>query len=288
MEEDVVEDLVGELGEVLTLQLIQEIYNDDTHTFKFGRADITDLSALFEAGSKATGGSVLTQNEFRADYLDKGAIDGGDTLVAHPGATQGSVPPAFGAPDRGTTPTPEADLGAEATVKGIEDMLTKALDEKNQEQMAKKAQDAELAHLQDKSVTEHVALFNKHFMRQKAAHESGQLPALNSGRWDRELSADLRALAVELVQSRGETVAKSLNSAFDMGQVQNYLTAGADIVARKINEATVRDVHSDVAQGKSVEQAYDSRAGRAPNLATTRVTQLMSFATLEAARQSDE
>jgi len=287
MGEDVVEELVGELGEVLTLQLIQEIYNDDSHLFKFGRADITDLTALFEAGSKATGGSVLTQNEFRADYLDKAPVDGGDSLVSHPGAQEGSLPPAFGAPSRGADPLPAADLGVEATVKGIEDLLTKALGERDQVRAAAKAMDVALVHLQDKAVAEHVALLSKHFMRQKAAHESGQLPALNEGRWDRELSADLRVLAADLVQARGKMVAKTLNSTFDMNQVQNYLTAGADIVAKKINQGTINDVHSDIAQGKSVGQAYDSRAGRAPNLATTRVTQLMSFATLEAARQSE-
>lgn len=288
MEEDVIEALVNDLADILTLQLIREIYNDYTHYFKFTRAQITDLSTLFEAGSKATGGSVLTANEFRADYMDKPPIDGGDSLVVHPGAQEGGLPPKPGAEDRGTPAPPAADLGADATVKEFSALVGKALQAKDAERLQTKADLEAVKHLQEKMELEHVALLSRHFSRQRAAHEGGQVPALNSARWDRELSSDLRELAAQVVMERGEMVAKTLAFEFRMEEVDNYLTAGADIVAKKINDATVAAVHSDIAEGKTIAAAYESRIKRAKNLASSRVTQLMSFATLEAARQSDE
>lgn len=284
MEEDVVEELVQELGDILTLQLIRTIYGDEEHYFKFSRAQITDLSTLFEAGSKATGGSVLTQNEFRHDYMDKPPLDGGDTLISHPGSQQGSLPPAPGAPSRGQDPVPVADLGAEATVKAIE----LALEKKNEERGQQKAMDVAFEHLKDKSMNDHVAILSKHFRRQKAAHETGQLPAINQTRWNRELASDLRKASEELVTARANQVAKELKSVFDPAYVQNYLTASADILAQKINQSTLDDVRSAMSKGASIEVAYEARVSRAPILATSRVTQLMSFATLEAARQSEE
>lgn len=139
MDEDVVDPLLGDLADVLTNQLIRSIYNGKTEYFKFPAKKITDLGALFTAGSQATGGSVLTANEFRKDYLEKEPIEGGDELVKAPGtpgegqvapAQAGGIPPKPASAPRGRQATPAAEVDAE---KELKSMLTKAAEDKLQE-----------------------------------------------------------------------------------------------------------------------------------------------------------
>lgn len=136
MDEDVVDPLLGDLADILTFQLIRTIYHDDTEFFRFTPKKITDLGALFEAGSKATGGSVLTSNEYREDYLDKQPLEGGDELVKNPGtpgegmqspSQAGGTPPKPASAPRGRQATPAAEVDAE---KELQDMLTKAAEDR--------------------------------------------------------------------------------------------------------------------------------------------------------------
>lgn len=285
LDEDVVEELLGDLADVLNVQLIQQIYLDSTHYFVFSRAKITDLNTLFEAGSKATGGAVMAQNEFRAEYLDLPPKPGGDDLAKNPGATTGSLPPTMGAAPRGILPYPPEDSGATATVKSLEVEIHEALKFKAEQAQKKADERAADLHYQELVTGQHMALLSKHFRRQKAAHQKGNAPLLNSGRWDRELSDDLRALAKEVVSFKGNQVANSEGQAFDMLQVQNYLAAGADAIASAINQRTADYVASQISMGKSVDQAYESRVKQADSLSSNRATQLISFAALEAGRQ---
>lgn len=140
MDEDVVDPMLNELAETLTYQLIRTIYNDEAEYFRFSAKKITDLSALFEAGSKATGGSVLTTNEYREDYLDKSPVDGGDEIVKNPGtpspAQAGGTPPAPSSAPRGRPATPAAEVDAE---KELRDILTKAAEDRLKEAQVEEA-----------------------------------------------------------------------------------------------------------------------------------------------------
>ena len=282
LEEDVVTELVDELADVLTMQIIREIYQDTTHYFKFKQMVVADINTVFEAGSKGTGGSVMTSDEFRDIYLDLPPTPGGDQLVKNPGATTGSLPPAPGADPRGTPPPAPEDVGIDATVKMIEG----ALAEKESE-LKRKALDKEMEdHLRDKIITEHVAIFSKHFRRQMAAHQAGNVPFLNQKRWNVELADDLRAVARDVVQQRGERAAQEQGTLFDMVQVQNYLRAGAELYAKQINDVTANFVANQISKGRSVSQAYEDRVNQAQSLGQNRTTTLMSFAVMEAVRQS--
>lgn len=242
MEEDVVEPLLADLADVLTSQLIRVTYADDTRFFRFRPPRITDLSRLYEAGAKATGGSVLTPNEFREDYLDKGPIEGHDGLVAHPGSQDGGLPPAPGSDPRGRPPLPAADLGAEATVKHVQAALNKAAENRQLEAENRgkslELRDRALAR-RDQYALQHAEIFRGHFVRQLNERTSGRGSAANTERWNRELAADLFALARSTVQEEGLAVSQSwMLETFDWAMLNNYLRRGAELMAANVNNGT--------------------------------------------------
>lgn len=286
MDEDVVNPMLADLADTLTNQLVRGTYQDDGHFFRFTAPKITDLGKLFEAGSKATGGSVLTPNEFREDYLDKPPLKtGGDSIVSHPGSQGGGTPPAPGSDPRGRPETPAEDA---ATEKEVREFMAKSADmrakaQEAQEVIRKAAEMRRVAY-----VDEHKSIFTKHFNRQATQQKNGTWPSLNRERWDKELATDLLNAAKSTVQEEGNIVAQSMGStAFDMGRVENYLISGAKRMAEAVNTSTYADVskaHEDGAE--AVVGVYVAASnGRASVLAETRTTQLMNWAALEAAKQ---
>lgn len=182
LDEDVVDPMLAELAETLTDQLIRTIYQDDTHFFRFRAAKLTDIGALYTAAAQATGGSVLTANEFREDYLDKPPIDGGDELVKQPGAQAGATPPgptsaprgrpALPAADQGTGSGPDAGTGSgDVVAKEIGSMLTKA----QEERLTLAAHRDMTVERRDEYAKAHEEVFLKHFKRQLRSMEGGRV-----------------------------------------------------------------------------------------------------------------
>lgn len=279
MDEDVVAPLLGGLADTLTHQLIRGTYNDDTHFFRFRPPPITDIAKLFEAGSKATGGSTLTANEFREDFLDKPPIDGGDELVKNPGTQEGGTPPGPGSAPRGRPETPEEDVGT--VEKEIQRALFKSQQVKIERAALQKAADSRRSLVAE----EHAALFRRHFLRQAKQQEAGQWPALNQARWDKELAADVLALARKSVGDEASLVAGSLGGRFDMEMVENYLLVGARSFAKSVNNQTYADVAKAADPQEAAEIYRSAAAGRASVLGENRATQLMGFAATEAGKQ---
>lgn len=284
LDEDAVEPLTSSLADCLTTQLIRGTYGDDMHFFRFRPPRITDISALFEAGSKATGGSTMTANEFREDYLDMSPIDGGDEIVKHPGSQGGSTPAAPGSDPRGRPELPAEDAEPEKFIRQA--LIKTEMDKQTKLAVLQgKAEDNEIR--RQVVVHEHTELMQSHFNRQAKQQKSGQWPTLNRARWDRELSSDLLDLAVKTVAREGSSVAAALGGLFDVSLVENYLTVGSVALAKSINAQTYTDVAEAMKnEEKDIASVYQKSAdGRAGVLAETRATQLMSFATLEAGKQ---
>lgn len=170
MDEDVVEPMACSLADALTKWLIRGKYADDTHYFKFKKPPITDVAALFVSSSNATGGAVMTPNEFREEYLDMPAHDAGDELVQHPGATQGGNPPAVNRGARGGQSKPAADRSPATAPQKVFDALrakeiarTKAL-----------ARHANMRGRRSRYARETEEVIAAHFDRQKASISGGR------------------------------------------------------------------------------------------------------------------
>lgn len=279
LDEDVVDPLLASLTAALTHQLIRETYQDDLHFFRFRPAPITDLNLLFEASSKATGGSVLTPNEFREDYLDKPPVDGGDEIVSHPGSQEGSIPAKPQSNPRGRPPTPEEDVGkAEEDIRRF--IRESQIEREAVEAKSLIAQKDFDRRLQVMAIGQST-IFRRHFQRQAKAHEAGQWPWLNQERWNKELAKDLLDSALEEVEQEGTVQAKAKGGQFDVDFVRNYLTVGARELAKGINDTTYRNVK----KGDDVTYYRESAGGRAKKLGENRAAQLMEFAAEEAGKQ---
>lgn len=301
-EEDVIGPLLGRVAEAFTMQIIRAKYADDDHAFKFRPKRETDAAKLFEAGSKATGGSTLTTNEFRDEFLDRPPVEGGDEIVKHPGSTSGDIPPEPGAEDRGRPETTgnDVDKSYEALKKSMERISRRKI-EREEEAKSLARRDA-LKSRRDRAAAEHAEILRNHFRRQQRSKA-----ALTDERWTRELASDLLKAGNAFVENEGNLTAFRLLGKFDMNEVKNYMRAGAKAVAEAINTQTVQDyeeararedVKSSLGEpgGKSEEpesetdtrkRILDDAIGeRSEQLGMSRATSLSAFAVHEAARQN--
>lgn len=277
MEEDLVVPLMARLAETLTRQLVGTIYGDTKRRFfEFSRRQSPDLLELYEAGNKATGGPVVTVNEFRRSVLNLPPIDGGDELLSQANTVRA------GGPQPSPTEMAPGDLSDRGRPDGSEDgpgvdrSAPKAFSPRQDRAVTRR----------DEYAAEHAELFRAHFRRQLAA-EGGK--ALDDERWDRELAADLRALAQRTVEAEGALQAARLMGTFDPKQVRNYLNAGARAAAKSINGVTadlVRAARLADSDDPTTEVLTRSVAERADKLGIGRATALTSFAAHEAARQN--
>lgn len=292
LDEDVVEPMVTELADALTHQLVRGIYGDNKHFFRFRRGQITDLGKLFEAGSKATGGSVLTTNEFRDDYLDKPPVEGGDEITKHPGSQGGGTPPAPGSEERGR---PELPAEEQATVEAAKAALLEAktlradatkLAKAEGEKALKRRQG--LVQRRDSLAADVSAVLRKHFRRQLASVKEEEGKALDSGRWNDELAADLYEVSAKAVEAEGALQAARFMGEFDSERTVNYLKQGARIMARNVNKQTESDIREARAAGSEQPVRDALKTGitdRADRLGSGKATALMAFASMEAAAQ---
>lgn len=280
LEEDVVMPMLGKLDETLTHQLMRRIYNDRKHFFRFRPRPQTDISKLFEAGSKATGGSTLTPNEFRKDYLDKPPVAGGDSIVSHPGSQGGGVPPAPDSNPRGRPPVDD--------IEEQEKALRSTIDRLKVEKLTTAARKATIDR-RDGYAAEHAELLRNHFRRQ-LRDNSGT--AVDAKRWNDELGKDLALLGLKTVRAEGDATAARLAGEFDSDQVVNYVKAGAEAMARNVNAVTAEKIRNST-EGKAEEDIdprkqvlEDAIESRSDSLGMNRATGLAAFAAMEAAKQN--
>lgn len=110
-------------------------------------------------------------------------------------------------------------------------------------------------------------------------------------RWDRELGADLYALACECVEQMGRDAVRALgfdpDQAWDQGRVLAYLKAVTAARARWVNEATRRQVEQALADGDDPGQVFTiAREQRSGAAGHALAAAMAGFAAVEAARQA--
>lgn len=272
-EEDVIVPLLTKISAAFNRQIIDDIYQErGQYSFRFAPRKDTDPGKIFTASKNATASSVLTVNEFRERYMGLGPVEGGDKLTLNPGATQGGAPPTeppLSTDDRGQGDPPEG--------KALLHMPT---------------HHAILAR-RDDYAAKHAELMRGYFRRQAKSIANGS--RADSERWNRELASDLLDLAKATVREEGNVVAAKVMSTFDMGKVENYLTAGAKAFAGAVNaqtqaliegglKATGPDAPKKPTRGEVIAAVLSPE--RADNYGLTRATGLAAFATREAGAQS--
>lgn len=287
-EEDVIGPMLGSCAETFTKQLLRNIYLDDDHGFKFRAKRETDAGKLFEAGSKATGGSTLTANEFRDEFLDMPAIEGGDELVKHPGSQGGGTPPAPGSNDRGRPS--EEDLAD--TEKAVRAAMARSDERKKDEDFRAKAgiRRRETKTNRDRFAADLAEIFRKHFRRQLRSKAD-----LHDERWNKELTADLLKARTAFLEAEGKRISASLLGTFDIEQTRNWLRAGAKAVAEAVNKQTAiaydeavaaAETKADDDEDPRKKVLHNAIGERADQLGMSSATSVSSFAVHEAGKQN--
>ena len=110
-------------------------------------------------------------------------------------------------------------------------------------------------------------------------------------RWDRELGADLLALAAACVEQMGREAVRSLgfdpDGAWDQARTMGYLKAVTSARARWVNDATRRQIEEALAAGGSVEQVFDTaKDSRSQAAGGAFIAAMAGFAVVEAGKQA--
>ena len=261
------------IAQELILQLLPDFPDAEGDYLEFNmaeklRGDFAEQAAQVQT---SVGGPWMTRNEARA-LNNLPAIEGGDELIVPLNVVEGGqASPTDSAPDTGQLAGPGRGH------KAARPALSKADGEPDAEAMEKV-----------------VAVYDAFFKRQG----DSVLSAIGAGgswwdaaRWDRELTADLYALAAELSEAMGGDLAASFGFAPEDYNVDNtlaFLQSFAEARAGWVNDATRKQLEDALADesedapgpGRVFETA---EAQRAPAAGKATLTALASFVAVEAA-----
>lgn len=232
---------------------------------------------------KLTGRPILTPNESRA-LIDRNPVDGGDGLTVPLNVIVG-----------GQTIPGEAVPGTEG--QASDTPATKALEAGTKADGVTEAQHNALT-IEHREAHRHA--LERTFSRQESAilsmlgaRPTAELAELfDRERWDEELATDLLGLAIETAEAFGAEVADALAAEEpDLDLMLNYLTTNAQIAAENINATTEDELATafleDEDRGDAVKNLFAGAiAGRAHQIAQTRVTNVGAFAARETATQA--
>lgn len=237
-----------------------------------------------ESLNRLTGRPILTVNESRA-LIDRNPIEGGDGLTVPLNVVVG-----------GQTIPGEAVPGTEAE----HDTATASRALKTARWHTKDG----LTQAQHNALTiehreAHRRALERTFDRQKAAILSvlgarataDIADIFDRGRWDGELAADLFGLAIDTAEAFGFVVAEALGAAEpDLELMVNYLDTNARFAAENINATTEDELAVALLEedrSEAVKTLFAGTvAGRAHQIAQTRVTNVAAFASKDTARQA--
>lgn len=254
--------------------------------------------------STATGAPWLTRNEARA-MQNRPAVDGGDELVTPLNVLIGGQ---ASPQDGGTGKSGDVvDLVARRVVALIGSKAAPAL-------TSRKADDpvrvkAAASEEQSASVE---GVLSRFFERQsrsvlsgmgRGAKADGEPGWWDAERWDKELTADLHKVALQVSTEIGQAAATELGfdaAAYDADRTEAFLEAVAKSRASMINATTLAQLQAAVASSDddegepgddaplhdSPEGVFDlAKAARAAAAAVTLATTFAAFGTTEAAKQ---
>ncbi len=288
--------------EEIALQLVPEFPGRGIYV-EFNYAE--KLRGSFEEQAEGLAGAIgrpyMTPNEGRA-RLNLPAVDGGDELLVPLNmGNQGGDP---GDETDELKPDPNAEGGDDPAAGGEQDDTDPPPAKRYRARgKARAKQTASTSHR-----TAHESMLRATFERQQRSvlaragakargrkASTGEL--FDRARWDRELSADLRALAPGTVGDvAGEALAAlGVGAEFDPSQVEHFLDAETARVAESVNATTEQQIAAAIEQADEDETVLAELLAalflaaltkRAVDIALTQITNLSGFATVEAARQA--
>lgn len=274
--QDTLGPILTEITEDVELQLLPDLDDGTGQVYvEFNLAEKLRGSFQEEAAALSTsvGRPWMTANEARA-RKNLPQIDGGDDLVTPLNVLVGGL-----ASPRDTAPEPGQ---AAASVRRTKDRRTLV--------KARAGSGIE---------AEHAEVFRQVFRRQAAALRSKAGAARgkaaiddvwDAARWDRELAADLLALALKAVADVAQQVLAALGldpGTFDQPRTVAFLSAVTERVASSVNAVTRAQVADVLDDPAALEQVFVRAVDhRAPEAARTQVTNLSGFASTEAVKQT--
>ncbi len=258
------------IEEELELQLLPEFPNSENVYLEHNLAE--KLKGSFETQAtiltlSAGGAAWLTRNEARARQNLPRIDDPEFDIPIPPVRGGGAAPAANEAPPADVVPEVPQAPPAKAAVKAA------PLGES----------------LVDPHVEAHTKALKAYFEHQGAAVVSktgAKVKAFDSERWNKALQALLLEVGTPAADDAGTQAARRFRGEFDVTRAEAYLAENARIAAENINFVTEEAVAA--ADGTDAVNALFVvyAASRASEIAQSRVTQLVSFGTHEAAAQS--
>lgn len=260
-----------DLTRMLNHRVLVRIYGWTRGCFEFNLDEKHMGDDRLKALTSATGRPVLLTNEGRA-RLNLPPVDGGDELVTPANVIVGDNPrpsvdvmpiqdPNKPAQDGSHREEPPKAL-AKATIRPI-----------GQEQdLSRQLRNIELA---EKTL-------DRHFTRLARWMNEKTVPG-DWGRWDRELSGDLKDLLAGIVETEGTIYAWKLGGSFDSNLVKHYIQAVAEGAAEGIHQAVQRDIE-EYGSEEAIKRFSQHVASGSASLGAN----LTMWARTEAARQSPD
>lgn len=246
------------------------------------RGSLEELAASIVS---LVGRPVLTANEGRA-ILDRNELDDGDGLVTPLNVIVG------GQTTPGGDPVDEAGTASRRLGPAPAKAVTRA-----------KAgiSEGSLRAIRTETEAAHVRALERTFERQRRAVLSayGARPGVSAeelfdrDRWDDELASDLLGLALLTAELHAGATASALAldpDVIDLSVMEPYLADNARFAARNINHTTLEDLARGLLEEEQRENLNHvfaiAATSRAAQIATTRVTAVGNFASVDTARQA--
>lgn len=261
---------LAQIEQEIDLQLVPDLPDSSRVYVEFNLSE--KLKGSFEEQAKAlqtmVGAPVMTRNEGRA-RLNLPSIDGADELITPLNVLEGGL-----ASPTDTAPPPKA------LAPVVKSRSVKARPESDDEDRVAEAM-RKFFRRQARVVKSRLGV--KSF---KALDED----AWDSARWDRELAADLRPFG-DVATAAGRSTLTELGEdpgIYDEPRTAAYLDVMAEGVAHGINTTTAAEVEAALDAedpGEALTHVFEVAAEvRAAQIATTLVTNLTGFGTVEAVR----
>lgn len=135
------------------------------------------------------------------------------------------------------------------------------------------------------AAAEHVALLKAYFERLERGVAS---KTKSRDRWDDELRGDLFTLAQATTTSVGQLTAGQLRGRYDRSRVTAWLAENADRTAKSVNDHTF-DAVAAAENAEAVRNVFEiAKTSGAETLGFSLATTLVNFATVEAAKHSND
>ena len=280
---DVLPPLGDRMAEAFKVQLLETDYRVPPNTMEFRfdweqKLEGDPIERMARATS-AAGGPFMTRNEVRAKFNmpDLPPDQGGDEIIVPTNVMVGGGPK----PAPNVMPVPDPNAPAQdGSHRTGDPNVAKSMKEELDIRMKATRVNATVKRSREYAA-EHEAMMQDYFARQERSLERGG--KADSIRWDTELADDLLKLSKATVKREGELVGSRLMGDFDMGQVENYLKAGAEAAATAVNKVTAYQLQGGTPLADVFERAKTQRAN---DFGRSQATHLVNFAAEEAGRQN--